>query len=397
MPAGPFARVRLVKGQSSGHVWEVHAQTPNARIDIGSSDRAAWRVVAPTMKPNHVDLYWDGQTLWIADLNDARDVRVDGERVADWTMVDGLSRLEFGGAVFVVETSSDAPVPVERTEEIDALLEAADELDPEPLEATKTSFAIPKSFTGGGRKAGAARSAPIAAEATRLLDSSEAQRPSEAPRPIIGASVRGEPTSHPPAPTQILAAPVAPTRLDVPVPNAVASGESTRESGAGGKFVAPPPPGFRSSTGDGGKKTNELPWRTWALLSVTVLATVGLLLMDDEAPARPRRRPVAPEVAGAPGARDAGLEPSDAAVAVPIVEVPMPPLPPDAGITLARHAADLLFVGRRAEARAAYRRLAAERPDDPAVRAVLQILEREAAAPCVAGRLATGAPCGEGP
>src|SRR5689334_14703918 len=75
-----WARVRLVKGRSVGALWDVSTDIPEARIALGSGANVGWRVEAPGVAEMHIELFWDGTALWIADaLEGAGNVKVDGQ------------------------------------------------------------------------------------------------------------------------------------------------------------------------------------------------------------------------------------------------------------------------------------------------------------------------------
>ncbi len=80
------------------------------RVSVGSAPPAAWVVQAPSVLPMHFEFYWDGKGLWVSPPSGG-EVKVDGERVSNWRQLVGRSRLEFGGAAMLVETSSAVAIP----------------------------------------------------------------------------------------------------------------------------------------------------------------------------------------------------------------------------------------------------------------------------------------------
>ncbi len=100
----PWARVHLESGRSSGDKWEVDASAAGVRIDVGAAQACVWQVQAPGVAPQHLEMYWDGEVLWVADLDGAA-VRIDGQLVDDWYATAHGSRIEFGQAKMRVETS----------------------------------------------------------------------------------------------------------------------------------------------------------------------------------------------------------------------------------------------------------------------------------------------------
>lgn len=107
---GQWARVQLAQGQSEAGLWDLSSDVPEARITIGSSPEAGWTVDAMDVAPNHFELFWDGQSLWLSPPS-AGELTVDGERVQTWRQLVGRSRVEFGRAAFLVETSQTIAMP----------------------------------------------------------------------------------------------------------------------------------------------------------------------------------------------------------------------------------------------------------------------------------------------
>ena len=87
-------------------MWEIDANYPEARLSLGSATDAGWPIEAPGVHALHCELFWDGQTLWVADSHRAGGVFLDGSRVHDWVQVQGPSELRFGQASLDIETSA---------------------------------------------------------------------------------------------------------------------------------------------------------------------------------------------------------------------------------------------------------------------------------------------------
>jgi hypothetical protein len=104
-----WARATLLRGASSGSVWEVDSKYPQARVVVGSASNAGWVVTGPGISPFHVELYWDGSTLYVSDPQAAGDVRLNGQPVHAWTQVQGRAQLVFGRAIMDLETSVVEP------------------------------------------------------------------------------------------------------------------------------------------------------------------------------------------------------------------------------------------------------------------------------------------------
>ena len=104
---GCWARVRLVQGQSELDLWNVTDKTSQERISVGSGSRVDWQIHDADVASEHFQLLWDGTSLWVSRLENDR-VLVDGEPVTDWRQLPGRSRIDFGKAAMLVETSSAA-------------------------------------------------------------------------------------------------------------------------------------------------------------------------------------------------------------------------------------------------------------------------------------------------
>ncbi len=100
-----WARATLRRGTSGGSVWQVDANYPQARVVVGSSPSAGWIVTGPGIALFHVELYWDGNVLYIADPQAVGDVRLNGQPVHGWTQVQGRGQLTFGQAILELETA----------------------------------------------------------------------------------------------------------------------------------------------------------------------------------------------------------------------------------------------------------------------------------------------------
>lgn len=172
----------------------------------------------------------------------------------------------------------------------------------------------------------------------------------------------------------------------------------------------------------GGEQTQAMPLRTWILLAVTVLVTVGWLLWDDspepepEAPqavAQPTPTPTpgpdpAPptpptptpttiaDPATNPATNPATPTPDDPTAVAPqpspTIEAGSVPEEEEDGPTLQRRAADAYIGGRYGEALDRYRQLAIRYPDDPAYGSMIRILQQRLTQ-CVDGVGPGGAPC----
>lgn len=407
-----WARANLTRGDSAGQIWEISAEYPEARLTLGSAPDAGWAIRAHGVHPIHCELFWDGRALWVADTAQVGGVFLDGQRVGDWIQIHGPAQLRFGQASMDVETS--APMGQRMM---------SNPVHAKPITLTDLALPEPKNAHFGGAAGDRELSVPdLEGEKTKLAAAPSAAQiqarmggGGAAPvlRPRLGGAVAG---ATPPAAdhnaeaTRMVAMPVRPEEPAAPafqIPGAATGGFApppassappVEKEHAVGKFLGtlkiklkpePPPP----------KGEPALPLRTWILLGVTVLVTVGWLLWDDA--------PEPEASAEAPAATSAELDAGeDPAVENPVAvvenpdienpdienaaEIPIPtpssePLPAsegnaegEEGPSRVRRAADAYIAGRYADALVAYEELAAAYPDDPAYAAMVRILERRA-------------------
>jgi len=448
-----WARANLRRGTSIGQVWEIHSEYPEARLTVGSDPSAGWVIEAPGVRPIHCELFWDGEALWVADTQLAGGVFLDGIRVGDWAQIQGPAELRFGQAAMDVETSvpthqrmmsspvaakpvtvTDAAIPPLRNSSPPVFGGAASDPSIPELEAEKTRLQQGPAVGAGERTemtalpeaqgmdlrprlGGGAQLEPHAGEATQMVAMPGAAPAQSASPPRIGRPI-GAPPPPPVGPPPMAPPPVAPPPPAVPSPRLpdTPAGVVTRGAppppggftpppGPGG-FHQPPPPAAAPSDDQSvlskvwdkvkpeepqtdGKQA--LPTRTWILLAVTVLVTVGWLLWDDTpepAAAPPPAQPAQAVAPAEPDEPDAPDEPTTVeAPEPPPVDAPTPSSPTEAGSdpgdeededgpTLERRASDAYLAGDYATALPLYRQLAAADPDEGAYRAMVRILER---------------------
>lgn len=355
----------------------------------------------------------------------------------------------FGGA------AGDDSVP-----DIDAektRLAAAPGLQPDPMRIGVPAPGAPPAISpdlrprlGGSGDA----AAPVAPAATRMVALPGAARPiggqpAQPPAPPrLGGSpapvVAPPPSRGAPPPPPPPASPAA----SPPPPSPPSAAPPPEAPGPSSPFAAPPEPSEagtqekkpglfqrifqKNEKADEGDSKQALPARTWILLSVTVLAAVGLLLWEEDPPEAPppaagNADPVVDVGAGpaedpsgeAPTEEPGGEEPAgdddgpEPGTETPATEPAADPDPapsseePDEseealdvnedGVSWQRVAADAYIAGRYGDALEAYRRLAERHPDDDAYSAMIQILERRQSERCEDGRLPGGEPCAESP
>ncbi len=286
-----WARVRVVQGSSEAMLWDLGSNLPEARVIVGSGAGAQWIVNAPSVAPQHFELYWDGSSVWLSPPKEGS-LRVDGEIINSWRQVVGTQRIDFGQGAMVIESSHSAVAP---QASLAAIHDAPDTvppppppgaapliddgipmLDPDAFEDEKTNFLADDLLPDAG---------PMAGEATRMLDSGlDMSVESSAPRPIINNAALGVSASMPmenafsqPLKTQVLALPPEQVaqmaeRHSVPgqVPILGETDVMPRPSNQGG-FQLPPSEVAK-------KEPMKLPPpRTLALFGVTLVVAIGVM------------------------------------------------------------------------------------------------------------------------
>lgn len=99
-----------MQGESSAEKWELVSSLGHTTLTVGSGADCNWVVREEGVRPLHFSLHWDGNTLRVADVYSAGDVRVDGALLtSQWRPLLGRVRLDFGNAAMVVETSATVP------------------------------------------------------------------------------------------------------------------------------------------------------------------------------------------------------------------------------------------------------------------------------------------------
>lgn len=234
-----WARVRLIRGSSSGALWEISADYPEARLTVGADPSAGWAISAPGVHPVHCELFWDGASLWVADTHQVGGVSLDGQRVTDWVQMHGPCELRFGSAALVVETSRPAHEQmVSRPDQARPVTLADIRLPPErPTEpifgGAASDDSIPELDGGATRVV----SSPI------LPDGAPAAPPDASPmaslRPRLGGDVAPAAVEHSAEATRMVMMPAAPPARAMPA-HPMASAPSAAAP-------MPPHPGFGAS------------------------------------------------------------------------------------------------------------------------------------------------------
>jgi hypothetical protein len=291
---GHWARVQLAQGQSGAGLWDLSSEVPEARITIGSAPEAGWCVQALDVSGTHFELFWDGQSLWVSPPHEGGELTVDGERVQTWRQLVGRSRVEFGRAAFLVETSQTIAMPPPGR---DTAMEQV-----VPRETVPGAPQMPRAteFDDDPTSALAERPdfgslPPLDSEATQMVDGALVVGEG-AGRPMIGGSpgkFGGElktqildteaagidlrPSSKPPPPASPVAGPAAPggplggqRQIPTDVLPAVDGAKSVSETGS--QFALPP-----QQPQEEKKKLELPPRRTLILAGVTLLLAVIVL------------------------------------------------------------------------------------------------------------------------
>ena len=102
---------RFIQGMSSQTEWFLDQSAQGERRIIGSAPPAEWIVQAAGVLPAHVEIFFDGQAIWICDLAQRGDVRLNGTVVGEWQAVPAKSQITFGAATLEVLA---AQKPLER-------------------------------------------------------------------------------------------------------------------------------------------------------------------------------------------------------------------------------------------------------------------------------------------
>gem|GEM_PF-2176304 len=261
-------------------MWQIDSQYPQARLSIGSAAAAGWPINAFGVQPNHFEIYWDGNTLYLADTLRVGGVTLNGQPLgAEWVQIRGRGEVVFGQASMSIETSESNARPIQTDPSIAKRVSVTPDMGTQEIQAEATRVAEPSWSDADA----------LAAESTRIGD--ETMMPSmmgapslgRPPAPQLGARPASQyPPAPPPgarprlggspgggmreqAPTLMGGlSPQEATRMvsldDVPASVVVAPGAGAPQFGGpqfgappGGGFGAPPPAfGSAPSGGPGG-------------------------------------------------------------------------------------------------------------------------------------------------
>jgi hypothetical protein len=111
------------------------------------------------VSPIHFSLHWDGATLRIANTHGAGQTRVNGALLgADWQVLEGRTRLEFGGAVIVLEAQrAHSAHPAAALADVGPANDRARPSSARPLAVAKGSVRPSAIAQSGGERSVAAR------------------------------------------------------------------------------------------------------------------------------------------------------------------------------------------------------------------------------------------------
>ncbi|RLB46464.1 MAG: hypothetical protein DRJ42_27605 [Deltaproteobacteria bacterium] len=358
-----WAKLSLARGNSANGEWSVDQNSVGSRVEVGSDPSCSWVVSGGTVAAKHLEIYWDGEVLWVARIEGAPEVRVDGLMVDDWYAVAKGSTIEFGGATLIVsegaggfDTSSLASrvgetsdVNLGHADAATAIAKPGASYDPHSVPNAATAILQPRDVPAPALSAAATQilgpsgsddeaAGRIAAFEADLGNPHETQQvPSAGGLPGAQAtqlvSLPGErPPSGPAAEKRRPPPPrfgqnvkvnsaAAPSPPVPPAPASVATPPAPAPAGASGD-VAPSPenpdapaspfaaapafdPKARKKRGPSGKRS--LPTRTWLLLGAVVVALLVVSFMGNDEDVTSPPAPDGGQGAAAPSA-DGGVD-----------------------------------------------------------------------------------------
>lgn len=365
--------VQIVQGSARETKRTFTTGTQLGPIGVGTG--ADWAVSAPNVAPVHAYLFFDGTTLYMSDAASGGAPLINGTPAGtDWTPVPRPSELRIGDAVLSVADAA-AWVPPAPIQEDMATSLFRPELQAPPPPVPR----IPAARPSRGR-------APGGDEATAFLPIEEMRRDlAAAPPPAAGAPPPVASGVQPPAPE-----PPPPQVQLPPAPPSIGPADATAPPGQLPPTVAKP-----------GESALLKAWREaspprkaiYILLPFALIGSAFSLLQDDEPPPRTRTKSSASAKASAAPSASTSADPvvpntapnGPILPAVPtasgstgfIAPKPGAPVPKK---TLERRAVDAVAAGNYAEAADLYDQLVKERPDVPAYREALRIVQAKAKA-----------------
>lgn len=333
------AYVELRSGRSRTSGWTFSSTETSEPIRVGTSAMCAWRVAAPGVLPQHLELAWIEDSLWVNPVNPRHPVRVDGAQVDAWSPVDVGAEIAFGDAALVVLARPRTP--------IETVLSAVGFQVAAPDEPTVM-------VRGGPERTALTDLASLQQWAQRCAS----DPPAPSPPPLTTVQRLDAPAPQPLDPR--FAAP--PAQVDgaapEPAPTAAELLERARELAE--------------------RVADRIPARL--VLGAFVVAIVAVLMLVH---GYVNARGTAPARRDAPAPAPASAT-SPAAAPAPAPQ-PAPPLDPVERERAEATAARLVAAGRLAEALPIYDRLAAGAPDNDAYRIAARVLRQRGGDACAGG------------
>jgi hypothetical protein len=376
-------RVDLVTGSSAVTSWQFSSACPKEKISVGAAPQCHWWVRGDGVAPIHLELAWDGVTLWVGPHSPG--TRIDGREVNGWTPIQHGNAVMFGNAALNVTDMADEPARA-AVPPVVAPASAPSVADPMAMTlATPAPVAHVPSFELSLEGDGATMA--ITADEMRSL----AALHQTAHTGDHGANTTGSRSNAGAHPAAAAARTISAPPSVIHEPEA-SEPEHLEELFAIPRAPAAPKPNVARRPG----LIRRVCWSVSgrAVLLLSAIAGLAFLVWF-------------PETHTAAGRRKSDAAPAAAPPVEPVVVAP--PLPPidlpgvqeldqrprpfytDRAITGAeRRAADHLAAGRWEKALTEYRELAITAPDDTTYAAVVRILEHKLAKSCQ-GR--PGEPC----
>jgi hypothetical protein len=114
--------VRLVKGTSNTRLLRFTSDHPPGLVSIGGEVGAAWIVSGAGVLGNHLELFWDGQAIWITESHQG-EVVVEGDVLEHKPRRVYRGRVNFGECTLVIDTIFAAEVKPMSLAQFEALRE----------------------------------------------------------------------------------------------------------------------------------------------------------------------------------------------------------------------------------------------------------------------------------
>lgn len=171
MTPGSVLQIML---RGTGVSWDITLGTPESRLVVGTDPSCSWPVEAPGVLGRHLELYWDGMSLWACDASNGGvgRVRLNGAPLNDWQLVPVPGLIEFASIFFDVALVQPAVSPTGPT----ALAQAAPDLENERTQIASPDFLDTAALQGAAANALSSGAPPVTAPAMNRV-----QPPGQAP------------------------------------------------------------------------------------------------------------------------------------------------------------------------------------------------------------------------